>query len=151
MPNLFYVDDSTLMVHTLREVLKPLSDTWRLVAIAEPRAPARFMTLMTESRHDTADRFLLDVFMPAPRALRMLDVWPAGYTGDDQFCGLALARWLMTAHEIEHSRIGLLSHVDAERDHHQMLARMFEHKPPSYFRKAHLGRVHEWLQGKKGG
>jgi hypothetical protein len=145
MPTLFYVDDTSLVVPTLREALKPLREVWHLEAIAGSRAPERLMAAVDESGYAPEDRFLLDIFMPAPRALRVSDVWPPGTSERDQYCGLALARWLEKTHNTQYGRIGLISHVDAEKEHKQALLGFFVNQAPRYFRKAELGKVLQWL------
>jgi hypothetical protein len=126
MANLYYVDDQMDYIASLNSSL----------AIADPgsklkfesyvgvnRAVERFMDAIQKSPLDPLDAFLLDINMPAPNRLKLArNVWPDGHAGDHQFCGIALAKWLVIKNPVASQQIAFITHWEILRVEHQEVA-----------------------------
>lgn len=94
MPKLYYVDDQTDYKATLSHIMSIA--TTSLPDLKMYTDVESFMKDVQKTPPDSSDSFLLDINMPVPRRLKTQPgIWPADHAGEDQFCGIALAKWLL--------------------------------------------------------
>lgn len=140
---LYYVDDEDNQVAALETWLAVANSGYTLKPYTQGDRVAQFMEEVATAGSD--DRFLLDVFMPPPRPLRLQDVWPAQHAGEAQYCGIALAVWLVNKKGIAASRIALYTHVDRQAEHEATLKQLLPEVQPERFGKSDLEGIRTWL------
>lgn len=154
---LIYVDDQNGQVNMLQTELRlaGLDSVYTLEAFVPP-AQAKpvepFMNAVARGPLNPDARYLLDIIMPVPNTLAKADVWPEGHAGEQDYCGIALARWLNLVHKVNPEQIALFTHLDRGRTREGILDKLFESTLvltpgpiPSYFQKSTPYEVIQWL------
>ncbi len=119
---LYYVDDQDDYLATLETELAIIQSDYQLNSRFVGMIPAeRFMGEVDKSLTlNDSDLFLIDVNMPTPRELKRISkIWPTNHLGDDQYCGIALAAWLINDNKVQKERIAFITHWNSEQGEHE--------------------------------
>jgi CheY-like chemotaxis protein len=145
MPKLYYVDDqSDYRTNLSHIVADAIADTNITPDIKYYEEVERFMMDITTA--DPSDAFLLDINMPVPRRLKTQRVWPTGHLGEDQFCGIALAKWLLVKASARKEQIAFITHWDNLKGEHETAA--IELGIDEYFTKHDPKPLQGWIRGR---
>lgn len=148
MPKLYYVDDQLDYKETLSLIIEhAIAQPIRASMLNQYTDVDRFMRDIEAAIRDPLDGFLLDINMPVPRRLKTkMNIWPTGHAGESQFCGIALAKWLLQRnHAHDPSQIAFLTHWDALEDRHEAATMELSIVNIEYRKKSELITLRRWI------
>lgn len=136
MPKLYYVDDQTDYKATLSHIMSIA--TTSLPDLKMYTDVESFMKDVEKTSPDSSDSFLLDINMPVPRRLKTQPgIWPADHAGEDQFCGIALAKWLLNkSYASNQDQVAFITHWETLQGEHEAAIRKLNIGIITYHRKS---------------
>ncbi len=146
MPKLYYVDDQSDYKANLSHIVSnAIAGTTITPDIKYYEEVERFMVDITTA--DPSDAFLLDISMPVPRLLKTYrGIWPQDHPGAGQFCGIALAKWLLDKSLADKQQIAFITHWDIQESEHKKAAEELGIDDVGYFTKNDPVPLRDWIK-----
>lgn len=126
---IYFVDDQEDTIYSLQTIFDEIfnSDILELNReyVGTDNIVQRFMKDIEEQNAEE-HYYILDINMPASKQLKLKGrIWPEDHIGDNQYCGIALAKWLHTEKKVPQEHIVLLTHwVNFEETHKDVLSEL---------------------------
>ncbi|MCP4702790.1 MAG: hypothetical protein GY862_38915 [Gammaproteobacteria bacterium] len=150
MSRLFYIDDQTDFLPVLLSKLSSYPAELELIKYVGADDPvSNFIKVIRKEHVIEKDCFLLDINMPAPPTLKRKKVWPESIGEDyNQFCGIALAKWLEQECGVKIQQITFITHWQSyKEDHIEAIEELGLDLPDeNYITKNDLGALSKWLK-----
>lgn len=149
MPKLYYVDDQTDYKATLSHVMSiATAGTTSIPDTKMYTDVESFMKDVEKASPDPSDGFLLDINMPVPRWLKTQpNIWPANHAGEDQFCGIALAKWLLSkSYAANHDQVAFITHWETLQDEHEAAMQELSIGNIKFNKKSEAIPLQDWIK-----
>jgi hypothetical protein len=125
---LFYLDDQEDTLSSLETIFYEIIQPNVIQLKKEVGTNQIVQAFMNKIEEENAEQhyYILDINMPVPKKLKLKGgIWPQNHLGDNQYCGIALAKWLHTEKEVPKEHIALLTHwVNFEETHKDVLSEL---------------------------